>query len=292
MQSLNIDKIFQFHYLITVPFINMSNPKISVITVCYNAKAMIELTIQSVLAQTYLNIEYIVIDGGSTDGTIDIIKKYKHRIARWISEPDRGIYDAMNKGIAAATGDYVNFMNAGDRFFDRTTIENMLANLHDDRPAVVYGNSITCFNGYRLLATPKPLKRLWKGSTICHQAVFCDLQLLKESPFDLSYRFAADYAVLLSLYTKGYSFCHVDMPICYYMAGGVSDTQSLKAFQEVRAISLCMESTPMRRAYFAWNTLKIKMKTHIKRMLWISERSYLLRTKRRIGHKVIKSIDE
>ena len=94
---------------------------ISVITVCYNAENNLERTILSVLNQTYSNIEYIIIDGGSTDGTIDLIKKYADKITYWQSETDKGIYDAMNKGIQKATGEWINFMNAGD-LFSSTTI--------------------------------------------------------------------------------------------------------------------------------------------------------------------------
>lgn len=106
----------------------MNDFKISVITVCYNAVNEIEKTILSVLNQTYNNIEYIIIDGGSSDGTVDIIKKYADRLAYWLSESDKGIYDAMNKGIRVATGDYINFMNAGDRFANSKVIERILSN--------------------------------------------------------------------------------------------------------------------------------------------------------------------
>lgn len=95
---------------------NINNPKVSVVTICYNSVQFIEKTIQSVLSQTYPNIEYIVIDGGSTDGTKEIIEKYSSRISYWCSEKDRGIYDAMNKGIRKATGEWINFMNSGDCF--------------------------------------------------------------------------------------------------------------------------------------------------------------------------------
>lgn len=99
----------------------MEEVKISVITVCYNAVDTLEKTIQSVLEQTYHNIEYIIIDGGSTDGTVEIIHRYVDYLAYWVSEPDRGIYDAMNKGIERATGEWVNFMNAGDYFYNYDT---------------------------------------------------------------------------------------------------------------------------------------------------------------------------
>ena len=100
----------------------MDTPIISVITVCYNAVANIEETMLSVLNQRYDKVEYIVIDGGSKDGTLDVIKKYANKLAYWISEPDKGIYDAMNKGIAKATGDWINFMNAGDKFINEEVL--------------------------------------------------------------------------------------------------------------------------------------------------------------------------
>ena len=104
----------------------MDAPIISVITVCYNVASTIEKTMLSVLNQTYKNLEYIIIDGNSTDGTVDIIKKYAERLTFWISEPDKGIYDAMNKGIVKATGKFLIFMNAGDQFLNEKVLSKCL----------------------------------------------------------------------------------------------------------------------------------------------------------------------
>lgn len=104
----------------------MNSPKISIITVVYNGAKSIEKTIHSVLNQTYKNIEYIIIDGGSTDNTIDIIKKYEGQFFYWVSEPDKGIYDAMNKGLDAASGEWINFMNCGDSFFNNEVLSNFI----------------------------------------------------------------------------------------------------------------------------------------------------------------------
>ena len=103
----------------------MNNPLISVVTVSYNAVTTIEKTILSVINQNYSNIEYIVIDGGSIDGTVDIIKKYADKITYWVSEPDKGIYDAMNKGIIVATGEWINFMNTGDTFYNENVFSEI-----------------------------------------------------------------------------------------------------------------------------------------------------------------------
>ena len=117
-----------------------NNPLISVVTVSYNAVLTIEQTILSVINQTYPHIEYIIIDGGSTDGTVDIIKKYANRIAYWVSEPDKGIYDAMNKGIRTAKGEWINFMNAGDLFYSKDTLEKVFSKSINDNIKVIYGD--------------------------------------------------------------------------------------------------------------------------------------------------------
>lgn len=115
-------------------------PLISVVTICYNAKNDLEKTILSVLSQTYQDIEYIIIDGGSTDSTVDIIHKYSERLFYWISEPDKGIYDAMNKGMDRATGSWIIFMNAGDTFCDNEVIKNIFGYNDLSDYSVIYGD--------------------------------------------------------------------------------------------------------------------------------------------------------
>lgn len=195
--------------------------KISVVTVCYNAADSIEQTMLSVLGQSYPDIEYIVIDGGSTDGTVDIIKKYADRLAYWVSEPDKGIYDAMNKGIAAATGSYINFMNSGDSFYDNRVVEAVVPYLSSDMKAVIYGNAAICNGEKYIIKKPIPIEKINQQGCLCHQAAFIGNLNLK---YDLQYTLVADYALFAELYIeRKWSFKYIDIPICIYELSGVSD---------------------------------------------------------------------
>ena len=202
--------------------------KISVITVCYNAVSTIEETIKSVVGQTYPDIEYIIIDGGSKDGTVDIIKKYADKIAYWVSEPDKGIYDAMNKGIAAATGDYINMMNSGDTFVNDKTVEKAVALFPEDAD-VIFGDSIqknpdnsllfiTCSSDPTLLA---------KTPTYRHGSSFVRASVHKARPFDLSksqeFGYGLDYNNIWNMQADGCSFLKIDIPIMIYELEGMSN---------------------------------------------------------------------
>lgn len=174
----------------------MKNCKVTVITVCYNAVSTIENTIRSVLAQTYDNIEYIVIDGGSTDGTVEVIRKYSDRIAKWISEPDKGIYDAMNKGIESATGEWINFRNSGDVFATPDSVARMFSTPVDSDVAVLHGDCYFVSETDYIIKTPKIqedntcYKRVMP---VNHCASFIRAKIHKARLFDLSYRASADY---------------------------------------------------------------------------------------------------
>lgn len=193
----------------------MKSPLITVITVSYNAALSIEQTILSVINQTCLNIEYIIIDGGSTDSTVDVIKKYADKISYWVSEPDKGIYDAMNKGIKAAIGKYTLFMNVNDTFYDCSTVAEVcnLIEKYDSQHDAYYGN-VAISNEYGLyIMKPGSLELIKRKMIFSHQSVFIRTSLLKKYLFDLRYRFAADYNQLSLLYLSGHSFCYVDVTI-------------------------------------------------------------------------------
>lgn len=210
-------------------------PLISIITVCFNAENCIEETIKSVINQSYTNIEYIIIDGGSTDNTITIIKEYQNNIHYWNSETDKGIYDAMNKGILKSHGDFIIFMNAGDCFVKNTTIADCCKFInkyqHFD---IYYGDTILDYGKKsKYTSQPKDLKLLKKQMVFCHQSCFIKASLQKRFPFDLSYKLLADYNLFRTLYIKGYSFIYTNIPIAIYEAQkGVSSKMHKKVMKE------------------------------------------------------------
>ena len=151
-------------------------PVISIITVVYNNKVPLERTIKSIISQTYPNIEFIIIDGSSTDGTLDVIREYNDKISYWLSEKDEGIYDAMNKGLTCSTGDYVWFINAGDQITEPDTLQSVIKN--DPGIDVYYGDTVLIdindnLAGLRRLRPPAKLtwKSFGMGLVVCHQAL-------------------------------------------------------------------------------------------------------------------------
>ena len=202
--------------------------KISIITVVYNAAAVLEETILSVLQQDYPHIEYIIIDGGSTDGSVDIIRKYSDRIAYWVSEPDAGVYDAMNKGIRKATGDWINFMNAGDRFFHPRTLSTVFENNNYKGYDILYGNVIIVSrSGVYLHLEAGKADQLKNCMPFCHQTVFVRTELAKTYLFDTTFKIAADYKFFYTVWKAGKKFCKQSFPLAIYTMDGISSTNSL-----------------------------------------------------------------
>ena len=231
----------------------MEGCKISIITVCFNASKIIEETILSVINQKYEYFEYIVIDGASTDGTIDIIKRYESRITQWISAPDKGIYDAMNKGITMATGEWIIFMNAGDVFYDHNIlVELNKRNVFNDCD-LVYGDVIGRYAiGNRLLKAGN-IKDITKTMQFSHQSMFVKTALMKEKKFALKYRLAADYNFILSMYLGRKRFHYIPIPISIIEADeGATFTNFIKSKKEVYDIHLSNGFCVLRSVYYCY----------------------------------------
>jgi glycosyltransferase involved in cell wall biosynthesis len=205
-----------------------SRPLVSVITAVYNDKTNLESTIRSVLNQTYKGIEYIIIDGGSTDGTLDIIRKHQDRIAYWMSEPDRGVYDAMNKGADLASGEWINFMNAGDRFFEVETVGKVFIK-NQDAVDLIYGDHHMIYDpSFSMVQKAGRLENMWRGMAFCHQSAFVKTSLMKKYKFNIGNTIGADFEFLYTLYLNGFKFQYSNVVIASVLAGGLSDIHSLK----------------------------------------------------------------
>jgi len=246
-----------------------NKPKISIITITYNAVSVLEETILSVINQTYDNIEYIIIDGGSTDGTFDIIKKYEDKIDYWVSESDRGIYDAMNKGIDQATGEWILFLNSGDLLYKNNTIDNVFKNQYS--VGLIYGDSIAVKdNGTKaLLKSMHSTAEMWKGPCFRHGALFTKAWILKENKFEISkeLRIAADFDFIYKCYKYGYSFQKIDEIIIYFLEEGVSSNP----YKHVKDCIFIIKK------YNDWN-LKTKKYYFIKYIKTICRYSFLYKT--------------
>ncbi len=213
--------------------------KISLITVTYHAENLLEATIKSVLGQKLdenLEIEYWLIDGGSKDGTVEIIRKYEKNLAGWISEKDKGIYDAMNKGIERASGEWIGFMNAGDRFENEEVIQEMFAKLEAESE-LIYGNYHIEYQTFaKAKKVPARLDDFWKGMILNHQSIFVRTVLAKQFPFDTQYKLAGDFAQLYGFYQQGRKFQYVDMFVARFADGGESAKQKVTCIKEIQQI--------------------------------------------------------
>lgn len=196
--------------------------KISVVTVCYNAVDSIEKTINSVINQTYQDVEYVIVDGKSTDGTVDIIKKYSDRVSKWISERDNGIYDAMNKAIDFVSGDYVLFMNSGDYFYSDTVVDSMVRNFSCTTSAVIYGDTkyIKTWGQFELI--PDKLDAFRTICPFCHQSAFIKTELMKKYKYNTIYKFAADYDFFHRLWVEGEEMIYFPITISVFDGSGQS----------------------------------------------------------------------
>lgn len=216
------------------------HPKFSIITVTYNAEKVLEDTIQSVVFQTYRNVEYILVDGNSKDNTLAIIHKYRDRITHIISEPDKGLYDAMNKGIHLATGDYVCFLNAGDELHDPETLQKMTYTLKGkELPDVIYGETAIIddkghFIRMRRLSAPDQLtwKSFKQGMLVCHQAFFARRTLAIQNLYDLQYRFSADFDWCIRIMKQSQTLHNTRLILIDYLNEGMTSRNHKASLKE------------------------------------------------------------
>lgn len=204
--------------------------KYSIITINYNNRDGLRKTIESVINQSFKDFEYIVIDGGSTDGSREVIEEFAGHIDYWISEPDKGIYNAMNKGIRVAHGDYLNFMNSGDYFYNKNVLNDTLAYLNDD---IVSGKSVNeDFSARPFHVTSNPTMIQFYKNTIDHQASFISSNLFKDSLYDENYKIVSDWKFYIEkIIFQNCSFSLMPVIVAFFQNGGISEVQ--KGLNEV-----------------------------------------------------------
>lgn len=205
---------------------NIKKTLVSIVTVVLNDKEFLKKTIESTINQDYTELEIIIIDGGSKDGTLELIESYSSRIDCWLSEPDKGIYDAMNKGVKLASGKWINFFNAGDTFFNNRVISDVFR-IATDTDDLVYGNTVFLSNNKEELISAKGTDTLWQAINFNHNSLFCKRELLLKHPFDLAYRIVSDSEFVMWCYTNGKRFLNTGLTINNYQRGGYADQNSI-----------------------------------------------------------------
>lgn len=226
--------------------------KFTVITIARNEEKSIAGTMQSVVKQDYKNLEYLIIDGNSSDHTVEIAKKMAEesgRDVRIYSEPDFGIYNAMNRGIARASGEYLIFMNAGDGFFSDRVLSDIESRIKQDGTAIYYGQAYLMKNGrcLRIKNYSKEIKSVYdaflRGWIPVHQSIAAPTSVLKSNYFDEAYAIRADYDWMIRCYKNGIRFIDLNFPICRYDCSGISSRMEFKKH-------LWKETMIIRRKYY------------------------------------------
>ncbi len=228
-------------------------PKVSVITACLNSEKCLEVTIKSVVAQTYPNIEYIVIDGQSVDGTVEIIRKYKDYISCWISEKDRGISDAFNKGFALSKGEWLAYLNAGDAYCNNQAIGNLMEDAKEYD--IVYGGikSFHKNNRHPHYYYPKDVNGdiYWLNNAIPHQTSITSRKVFEKiGMFDDKIKFSMDYDHFLRAYMNGFRFKAIKETITQINNSGVSAAFWKEQLGEFLLIQKKYKILPLLRLFF------------------------------------------
>jgi len=254
--------------------VKVSRPLVTVVTVCWNADALIRKTIESVLAQSYPCIEYIIVDGESHDSTMDIVNEYRGRITHIISEKDNGIYDAMNKGISRANANskYITFLNAGDVFYNAHVVEQMLSRA-TSQETHLYGDHMRC--GRLSTSMGRVTSRRLLTGMICHQTILFLTEYHRSNPYNTRWSICADYQLLLEMTLAGEPFEKVEVVVVIFDTTGISSTHKWKLREEKRAI---LKQHP--RLYLKMRLLKLIPFRNVKRS--IQKRLDILRLRKKM----------
>lgn len=258
----------------------METNLVSIITVCYNSEKTIIDTLESVLNQTYKNIEYIVVDGLSKDKTVEIIKLYQKKFIeknisyKWISETDRGLYDAMNKGIKMVSGDIIGIINSDD-WYELDAVERIVQEFKKNTCDVVYGNLNVYKNEHFLEKWESgSIKKLKKGMTIFHPTMFVYSECYKKNgEFDILYNTAADWDFVLRLYKNKIVFKSMDNILANFRLGGISDNFNKKLIVEKHEIRKKNKLYKILDIWYIYDYLKLSIPSFIvKKMKEIKDR--------------------
>ncbi len=243
-------------------------PLISIITVVYNGEKYLEETIQSVINQTYDNVEYIIIDGGSTDGTLDIIKKYEEKIDYWLSEKDSGIYDAMNKGVTLCSGDIIGIVNADD-FIYRDTLQNVAKFFSDTDAMFTFGQLALADEDGKVFDTAKSIGidnikyKLFRHMPFLHPTMFVKKEVYEKlGLYNTRYKLSADYDFTLRLVKNNIQFVKLDFSTGVFRLGGQSG--GMRSYLENHKLLLVHGVNPV---FVYINTMVLVVKLFIRKIL-------------------------
>jgi glycosyltransferase involved in cell wall biosynthesis len=252
-------------------------PCVSIITVVFNAVRTVRKTVDSVLDLSNPNFEYIVIDGASTDGTSELLEGYRDRIDIFIRERDKGIYDAMNKGVTLANGEWVIFMNAGDSFAGKDVL-NFFNTPIDEAVDIIYGDALVRYNTFEKVLPKVSLDQFWKQMPFCHQACFVRTSLLRKRPFDLSYRLSSDYDFFYEAYLKGRRFQYIPVTVCHFdYTEGASLKNAVSSVAERRSIVLKRDPGLAKWWYYTIQVLYVQSGVLAKRVMGKRVSEWLIR---------------
>lgn len=217
--------------------------KLTVITVCFNAADDLKKTLDSILTQTYTDFEYLVVDGGSKDNTLVLLESYKPlfakkgKVFRYVSEPDQGTYDAMNKGARLAKGEWINYMNAGDSFYEDSTLYKFFSTPLKENAGVIYGDTLQIFDFGSGIAKEEDYKKDNTIMPFCHQSCFVKTELMRQFPFNQTYRIVADHDLFYRLREKNIVFKYIPIVVARYNGQyGLSATHPLTLHLEILRI--------------------------------------------------------